>query len=82
MIDFVGTMAACLTTLAFVPQVYKIWTSKNARDISLPMYVCFTAGVVLWLIYGVLIVSAPIIIANIITLVMASAVIVMKVRWG
>ncbi len=82
MIDLVGTVAACLTTIAFVPQVIKIWRAKSARDISLPMYVCFTAGVVCWLAYGVLIVSTPIIAANLVTLILAGAVIVMKVRWG
>jgi MtN3 and saliva related transmembrane protein len=80
--NIVGAVAATLTTLAFVPQVIKIWRSKSARDISLPMYTCFTAGLVLWLIYGMLIASTPIIIANIVTLLLATAVIVMKVRWG
>ncbi len=82
LIDLVGTVAAFLTTVAFVPQVLKIRRAKSARDISLPMYACFTTGVVCWLIYGVLIVSVPIIAANIVTLILAGAVMVMKVRWG
>ncbi len=82
MIDLIGTVAACLTTIAFVPQVIKIWQSKSARDISLPMYACFTIGVVCWLIYGVLIVSVPIIAANVVTLFLAGSVVVMKLRWG
>ena len=82
MIDLVGSLAAFLTTIAFVPQVLKIWRSKSARDISLPMYLSFTAGVALWLVYGVLIASTPMVVANIVTLCLALAVIVMKRRWG
>ena len=82
MIDLVGSLAAFLTTIAFVPQVLKIWRSKSARDISLPMYLSFTAGVALWLVYGVMIASTPIVVANIVTLCLALAVIVMKRRWG
>lgn len=82
MIDLVGSLAAFLTTIAFVPQVLKIWRSKSARDISMPMYLSFTAGVALWLVYGVMIASTPIVVANIVTLCLALAVIVMKRRWG
>ena len=81
-ITIVGTLAACLTTISFVPQVLKIWNAKSARDISLPMYISFASGVALWLVYGVMIASMPIIVANIITLVLALAVIVMKRHWG
>ncbi len=82
MIDLVGSLAAFLTTIAFVPQVLKIWRSKSARDISMPMYLSFTAGVALWLVYGVMIASTPMVVANIVTLCLALAVIVMKRRWG
>ncbi len=80
--DVVGTVAATLTTVAFVPQVWQIWRTRNARDISLTMYCIFTAGVVLWLMYGVLLGAMPIILANIVTLGLALAVIVMKLRFG
>lgn len=79
--DFVGIVAATLTTIAFVPQVIKIWRSKSARDISLPMYTCFTAGVVFWLAYGIMIRATPIIVANAFTLLLAIAVVAMKLRW-
>ncbi len=82
MIDIVGSIAAFLTTLAFVPQVIKIWRSRSAKDISLPMYVVFTTGVALWLAYGVMLGAMPIIIANCITLLLTLAVVVMKLRWG
>jgi MtN3 and saliva related transmembrane protein len=82
MIDAVGTVAATLTTLAFVPQVVKIWRSRSAKDISLPMYVVFTIGVAMWLVYGLLLGAMPIIIANCVTLLLAISVVVMKLRWG
>ncbi len=80
--DLLGTVAATLTTVAFVPQVVQIIRTKSAKDVSLPMYLIFTAGVVLWLGYGVLLGAWPIIIANIVTLGLALAVVAMKLRWG
>lgn len=80
--DSIGSVAASLTTLSFVPQVWQVWKSKHAQDISLGMYSLFTLGVALWLVYGVLVTSWPIIIANSITVVLAGAVLVMKLRFS
>ena len=79
--DTLGLAAGFLTTIAFVPQVLKIWRSGSARDISLPMYLVFTIGVALWLLYGVLTDALPVILANVVTLVLACAVILMKLRF-
>ena len=46
--DLIGSLASTLTTIAFVPQVWRAWKTRSARDLSLPMYLIFTAGVVLW----------------------------------
>lgn len=78
----VGFIAAILTTVAFVPQIIRIWRTRSAGDVSLGMYTLFTLGVVLWLVYGILIYSWPIIFANCVTLVLAGAVLVMKVKFG
>jgi len=80
--DLIGWLATTLTTIAFVPQVWRAWKTRSARDLSLPMYLIFTTGVVLWLTYGLLIHSWPIIIGNIVTLVLASAVLAMKLKFG
>jgi MtN3 and saliva related transmembrane protein len=80
--DGVGTLAATLTTVAFVPQVWKVWHTQHTADISLAMYALFAAGVAMWLAYGLLLGAWPIIIANAITLLLASAVLVMKLRFG
>jgi MtN3 and saliva related transmembrane protein len=77
-----GFIAAILTTVAFVPQVRKVWRTRSAKDVSLGMYTLFTLGVALWLVYGVLIHSWPIILANGVTLVLAGMVLVMKLKFG
>jgi MtN3 and saliva related transmembrane protein len=81
-VTVIGFLAGLLTTIAFIPQVLKIWKTRSARDISLGMYVIFTCGVVLWLAYGLLLASLPIVLANTLTLTLAMAVLVMKVRFG
>jgi MtN3 and saliva related transmembrane protein len=80
--DVIGYSAGFLATAAFVPQVTKTFRERSARDISLGMYVLFCAGVGLWLIYGLLIGSWPVIVSNFVTLVLAGAVLVMKLRDG
>lgn len=79
--DWVGSIAATLTTTAFIPQVWQVWRTRHTKDISLGMYIIFTTGVLMWLGYGVLLVSWPIIIANSITALLAGAVLVMKLRF-
>lgn len=77
--DLVGSIAACLTTLAFVPQVVKTLKTRHTRDISLSMWVLFCLGVALWLVYGVLMTAWPIIFANAATLVLSGTVLAVKV---
>jgi MtN3 and saliva related transmembrane protein len=79
---FVGLVAGILTTIAFVPQVRHTWQTKSAKDISLRMFLLFCTGVLLWLIYGYLIQSLPVMLANGVTLVLSGAILVMKLKWG
>ena len=79
-IDTLGFIAGALTTAAFVPQVLKSWQTRDLSGISLRMYSLFTAGVALWLIYGIALTSWPIIIANAITLALAAGVLILKLR--
>ncbi len=81
-LNWVGSTAATLTTVAFVPQVWQVWRTRHTQDISLGMYATFTCGVAMWLAYGLLLGAWPIIIANSITLLLAGAVLVMKLRFG
>ena len=80
--DWIGSIAATLTTVSFIPQVWKVWQTSHTHDISLGMYIAFTGGVALWLLYGILLGSWPIIIANTITFCLAGAVLIMKIRFG
>ena len=80
--DWLGSVAGFCTTVAFLPQVFKVWRTRSARDVSLGMYAVFTLGVVCWLAYGWLLMIWPISIANIVTLVLVALVIAMKLRWG
>jgi MtN3 and saliva related transmembrane protein len=78
----IGLGAGFLTTIAFVPQVLKIWRAKSARDLSLPTFALFTIGVGLWLVYGILKQEPPIILWNAVTLALAGAILAMKLRFG
>lgn len=78
----VGLAAGFLTTIAFVPQVQKIWATKSAKDVSQKTFLAFTLGVALWLCYGILKQELPIIVWNAITLVLAGAILAMKMKFG
>ncbi len=78
--NWIGTLAGILTTIAFIPQVSKTWKTRSARDISLLMFLLFSCGVLLWLIYGIRLNAMPIIIANGITLALSASILVMKIK--
>ena len=80
-IELIGYTAAFLTTMAFLPQVIKTYKSKSAKDLSLGMFLIFTLGVSLWLIYGIAIEKTPIIIANLITLILAITLVFFKLKF-
>ena len=80
MANVLGGVAGVLTTLSFVPQVIKTWRTRRADDISLGMLLLFIAGVALWCAYGLLTGAAPVIVANAMTLVLAVAMVIMKLR--
>ena len=79
-IDGIGYAAAMLTTFAFIPQVVKSWRSRSTGDLSSTMLVVFTAGIVLWLLYGIGTDSMPVILANAVTLVLSATLVVLKIR--
>jgi len=80
MIELVGALAGTLTTIAFIPQVVKTWRSGSAQDISLFMFLLFSTGVGLWLVYGIAIHSVPVIVANAITFMLALSILGLKIR--
>jgi MtN3 and saliva related transmembrane protein len=78
--NILGYSAAFLTTVAFAPQAYQSWKTRNLEGISLPMYSLFSTGVALWFFYGLTINSMPVILANAITLVLSSIVLALKIQ--
>jgi len=79
--EFIGYLAAMLTTCSFVPQAWLTFRTRNVAGISLGMYSVFACGVALWLAYGWLLGAWPIVIANAITLGLALAILAMKLRY-
>lgn len=79
--DWVGYLAACLTTCSFVPQAWLTFRTRDVRGISLGMYSAFTLGVALWLVYGWVLGAWPVVIANAVTLALACAILAMKLRY-
>ncbi len=76
--DWLGIAAAALTTGSFLPQAILTLRTRDTRGISLAMYGAFTAGVALWLLYGIALGAWPIVVANAITLVLAATILVTK----
>lgn len=81
-ITLVGLTAGTLTTIAFLPQLLKTWRSKSAKDLSFSWLISFTSGIFLWLIYGLLIQSLPVILTNGATLVLTLVILFFKLRYG
>jgi MtN3 and saliva related transmembrane protein len=79
-VDTLGFCAGALTTASFLPQVTKSWSTRDLRGISLRMYSLFTVGVALWLVYGMLVGSRPIVVWNAVTLLLAGVVLVLKLK--
>jgi len=79
--DLLGYAAGTLTTLAFWPQLKKTWLTKSAGDVSLVMLVIFSTGVAMWLGYGIVLHSWPIMLTNVVTLGLTVAILALKVRY-
>ena len=80
-IDLFGFSAALLTTIAFLPQLYKTWKTKSADDVSLIMLILFITGLICWIIYALKIHSIPILVANIITFIFNFSILVLKISY-
>ena len=78
-IDSLGIIAGTLTTIAFIPQLFKTWKTKSANDVSYGMFLLFSLGVVLWGVYGWEIHAMPVLLANIVTFLLAISILLLKV---
>jgi MtN3 and saliva related transmembrane protein len=79
---FLGFVAGTLTTISFIPQVLHAWRSKRCDDLSWAMLLTFSAGVVLWLVYGLRLWAMPVILANAVTFALLLIIMVMKIRYA
>jgi len=81
-VEIIGFAAGTLTTVCLIPQVLKVWKTKLTRDISLGWIMTLTIGVALWLAYGILINSYPVIVANFFTLILSIIILILKLKYG
>lgn len=80
-IDVLGYAAATLTSLAWVPQAWRAWKTRSVRDLSLWMYLLVVTGILLWLIYGALIQSWPLVLANTLSLTFTTFILLTRLLW-
>ena len=79
--NLLAAIAGLCTTISFLPQVVKVYRTKHTKDLSLPMYAIFLLGVLLWAVYGILMHSWPIIVANGVTFCLSAYILAMKIRY-
>ena len=80
-VTILGYAAGALTTISLLPQVIKIWKSRSARDISPVMFIVFSVGITLWIIYGFAIDSMPVIVANFVSLLLGLVILWLKFKF-
>lgn len=80
--EVIGLVAAVLTTISFVPQCWRIFKTRKVDDISMTMYLIFFLGVILWLIYGLMIGSLAVTLANIVTAVLVAVILGLKIKYN
>lgn len=78
--EIIGLIAAVCTTFAFIPQVMKVWKTKQTKDLSLRMYSIMFIGIILWLVYGIRIDSLSIMMANVVTATLVGTILVYIIK--
>ena len=81
-VTLIGLAAAFCTTIAFLPQVIQTWRTRSTKDLSLSMFLVFTTGILLWLIYGLILHDIPLIAANGTTFALSGTILYFKLRHG
>jgi MtN3 and saliva related transmembrane protein len=80
-INLLGLFAGFLTTVSFLPQLIKAWKSRSTHDISIGMFSLLAAGIILWIVYGLVTTDVPVIAANSVTLVFVALILALKLRY-
>ncbi|MFH1640946.1 MAG: SemiSWEET transporter [Candidatus Omnitrophota bacterium] len=78
----IGLAAGILCTVSFLPQVIKAFKTKQTKDLSFATYSIFSLGIALWIIYGILIKQIPIVLTNVMVLILALLILIMKAKYG
>jgi len=81
LITALGLFAGTLTTISFLPQLVKAWKSRSTHDVSAGMFTLLAAGVMLWIVYGVVTADLPVVVANSVTLVFVGLILALKLRY-
>ena len=81
-VTMIGLFAAVCTTAAFFPQFLKAWRTKSTKDLSRTTFLIFWAGVLCWLVYGFMIGNLPTILANAVTIFLATGILILKFKYG
>ncbi|WP_460448903.1 SemiSWEET family sugar transporter [Alsobacter sp. SYSU BS001988] len=82
MIEAIGSLAALITTLCWIPQAWRVIRTRETRAISLPAQMALLIGVGMWLVYGVLMGIAPLVWSNVVTFALVAVIVAMKMRFG
>ncbi|MFH0832844.1 MAG: SemiSWEET transporter [Candidatus Aenigmatarchaeota archaeon] len=80
-VTILGLVTGALATISFLPQVIKVWKTKSTKDISLGMYLIFCTASFLWIVYGTLINSIPVMVTNIAILILALIILAFKLKY-
>jgi MtN3 and saliva related transmembrane protein len=79
--ESIGDVAAACTTFCWLPQAVKILREKRTEGISLVTQSVFTFGIAMWAAYGLLLNNRPLVYANVVTLIFALAILILKLRY-
>ena len=80
-LEILGLIAGTITSITFLPQVIKVWQTKSAKDLSLVMLLLLMLGVILWLIYGLMLMNVAIIYTNSMVLAMSLILLFFKLKY-
>ncbi len=80
-ITLLGLVGGTLTTASFLPQVVRTWKTRSTKDISLGMFSLLCGGIFIWIIYGFLIGSLPVVLSNLISLALTVIILAFKIRY-
>lgn len=80
-VSLLGFAAGCVTVVSFIPQVIRVWRTRQTRDLSLGAFALLISGAMLWLLYGILTQDVPVIATNAVVGILVGAILIAKLRF-